>query len=87
MQQSLAGGLDELRKLYGTWGYVDMAANPVVMTDESRRIIDLALEVDEGRAYDFGKLYLEGVESHPGAVRAVIPKVSQFGIGSNRSRA
>jgi hypothetical protein len=33
---------------------------PVVSIDESRRTIDLVLEVEEGRPYDFGKLYLEG---------------------------
>jgi outer membrane translocation and assembly module TamA len=65
-------GLEHLRKLYGTRGYVNMVANPVVMTDESRRTIDLVLEMDEGQAYDFGKLYLEGVESHPGAGKALL---------------
>src|SRR5258708_15576375 len=37
-------GLDDLRKLYGTRGYVNMVANPVPSTDESRRIIDLRLD-------------------------------------------
>jgi hypothetical protein len=65
-------GLDDLRKLYGTRGYVNMVANPVPSIDESRRIIDLVLEVDEGQAFDFGKLYLEGVEPHPGAGKALL---------------
>jgi hypothetical protein len=64
-------GLDDLRKLYSTHGYVNMVANPVVMTDESRRTIDLVLEVDEGQPFDFGKLYLDGVEPHPGAGKAL----------------
>jgi outer membrane protein insertion porin family len=63
--------LDDLRKLYGTRGYVNMVANPVPSIDESRRIIDLLLDVDEGQAFDFGKLYLEGVEPHPGAGKAL----------------
>jgi outer membrane protein assembly factor BamA len=65
-------GLDDLRKLYGTRGYVDMVASPVASIDESRRIIDLVLEVDEGQPFDFGKLYLEGVEPHPGAGKALL---------------
>jgi len=65
-------GLEDLRKLYATRGYVNMVANPVVMSDESRRSIDLVLEVDEGQPYDFGKLYLEGVEPHPGAGKALL---------------
>jgi hypothetical protein len=64
-------GLDDLRKLYGTRGYVNMVANPVPSIDESRGTIDLVLEVDEGQAFDFGKLYLEGVEPHPGAGKAL----------------
>jgi outer membrane translocation and assembly module TamA len=60
-------GLDDLRKLYGTRGYVNMVANPVPSIDESRRIIDIVLDVDDGEAYDFGRLYLEGVEPYPGA--------------------
>jgi outer membrane protein insertion porin family len=65
-------GLDDLRKLYSTRGYVNMVANPVPSIDESRRTIDLVLEVDEGEAYDFGRLYLEGVESHPGVGKALL---------------
>jgi outer membrane protein insertion porin family len=63
--------LDDLRKLYGTRGYVNCVVNPVPSIDESRRMIDLVLEVDEGQPFDFGKLYLEGVEPHPGAGKAL----------------
>jgi outer membrane protein assembly factor BamA len=49
-----------------------MVAGPVVASDESRRIIDIVLEVDEGQAFDFGKLFLEGVEPHPGAGKALL---------------
>jgi Surface antigen variable number repeat len=65
-------GLEDLRKLYGTRGYVNMVANPVPSSDESLRTIDLVLQVDEGEAYDFGRLYLEGVEPHPGAGKELL---------------
>jgi Surface antigen variable number repeat len=65
-------GLDDLRKLYGTRGYVNCVVNPVPSIDESLRTIDLVLDVDEGKPYDFGKLYLEGVEPHPGAGKALL---------------
>jgi hypothetical protein len=48
-----------------------MVAFPVVTSDESRRIIDIVLDVDEGEAYDFGRLYLEGVEPYAGAGEAL----------------
>jgi Surface antigen variable number repeat len=65
-------GLDDLRKLYATRGYVNTVVNPVPSTDESRRLIDLLLEVDQGEAYDFGQLYLEGVEPRPGAGKLLL---------------
>jgi hypothetical protein len=65
-------GLDNLRKLYGTRGYIDCVVNPVPRIDESLRTIDLVLELDEGKPYDFGQLYLEGVEPHPGAGKALL---------------
>jgi outer membrane protein assembly factor BamA len=65
-------GLESLRKLYATEGYVDCVAVPEVLSDESRRTNDLVIDVDEGRPYDFGRLYLEGVEPHPGAREALM---------------
>jgi outer membrane translocation and assembly module TamA len=65
-------GLDALRKLYSTRGYVNMVVNPVPSMNESLRTIDLVLDVDEGKAHDFGRLYLQGVEPHPGAGKALL---------------
>jgi hemolysin activation/secretion protein len=65
-------GLERLRQLYANRGYINMVASPAVMTDDSRRTIDLVLEVDEGQPFDFGKLYLEGIEPRPGAGKALL---------------
>ena len=65
-------GLDELRKLYGTRGYINCVVNPVPRMDESLRTIDLVMDVDEGKPFAFGKLYLEGVEPHPGAGKELV---------------
>jgi outer membrane translocation and assembly module TamA len=65
-------GLDDLRKLYETRGYVDVVAFPKISSDESRRTIDLVVDVDEGRPYNFGQLSLEGVEPYAGAGRALL---------------
>src|SRR5258708_14060115 len=48
-----------------------MVGNCVPSVDVSSRTIDLVLDVDEGQVFKFGKLYLEGVEPHPGAGRAL----------------
>jgi outer membrane translocation and assembly module TamA len=65
-------GLDNLRKLYGTQGYVNCVANPVATIDESHHVIDLDLSLDEGKPFNFGQLYLEGVEPHAGAGKALL---------------
>ena len=64
--------IDALRNLYSTRGYVNMVLNPVPRIDESRHVIDLVLSVDEGKPYNFGQLYLEGVEPHAGAAEALM---------------
>ena len=65
-------GLEDLRKLYETKGYVNFAAVPEESIDESRRTIDLVVDVDEGKPYNFGKLYLDGVEPYAGAGQALL---------------
>jgi outer membrane translocation and assembly module TamA len=67
----ISRGLDDLRKLYATRGYVNCVVNPVLSVDESSRTVDLVLELDEGRPFDFGQLYLEGVEPYPGAAKVL----------------
>ena len=44
-------GLERLRELYGTRGYVEMVATPMVEINESRRTIAFVLEVQEGQAH------------------------------------
>ena len=65
-------GLEDLRKLYGTKGYVNFAAVPETSIDESHRTIDLVVDVDEGKPYNFGQLRLEGIEPYAGAGQALL---------------
>jgi outer membrane translocation and assembly module TamA len=64
-------GLDDLRNLYATEGYINFVASPVPQINESNRTIDMVLEIDEGKPYDFGRLFLDGTEPHPGAYKAL----------------
>ena len=68
----IQGGLEDLRKLYETKGYVNFVLVPETSIDESRRTIDLVVDVDEGKPYNFGKLYLDGVEPYAGAGKALL---------------
>jgi hypothetical protein len=65
-------GLEDLRKLYETRGYVNLAAIPEPSIDESRRTIDLFIDIDEGKPYNFGQLRLEGIEPYAGAGHALL---------------
>jgi Surface antigen variable number repeat len=64
-------GLESMRKLYETKGYVNFVATPVPMFEESRRTIDMVIDIDEGKPFNFGQLLLEGVEPHAGAANAL----------------
>jgi outer membrane translocation and assembly module TamA len=65
-------GLEQLRSLYGTEGYIDFVANPLTRFDESHSTIDLVIEIDEGKPYDFGRLVLDGTEPHADAGKVLI---------------
>jgi len=67
----LREGLENLRNLYATRGYVNFVAVPEAVVNESRRTIDLVVSVDEGKPFNFGQLYLEGVEPYAGAGKAL----------------
>jgi outer membrane protein assembly factor BamA len=65
-------GLDQLRNLYATEGYINCVANPMPQINESHRTIDLVLDIDEGKPYDFGRLFLDATEPHAGAYKALM---------------
>jgi hypothetical protein len=65
-------GLEGLKNLYIEKGYVNFGAIPLTRIDEERRVIDLTIDVDEGKPYDFGRLMLEGIEPHAGAAKALL---------------
>jgi len=65
-------GLEQLRKLYATEGYVNFVAMPQALVNESRRTIDLLIELDEGEPFDFGQLLLDGTEPHAGAAEELM---------------
>jgi hypothetical protein len=67
----LSEGLENLRNLYATRGYVNFVPVPQFVVDESRRSIDVVVSVNEGEPFNFGKLYLEGTEPYPGAGKAL----------------
>jgi outer membrane translocation and assembly module TamA len=69
---SLEYGLEKLRGLYQDKGYINFGAIPLPVIDESHHVVDLTIDLDEGKPYVFGRLVLDGVEPRAGAGKALI---------------
>lgn len=68
----ISKGLEQVRRLYGTKGYVDCVVVPQTVADTARRTIVLILNVDEGKPSDFGRLILMGPEPSAGTSDAML---------------
>jgi outer membrane protein assembly factor BamA len=60
-------GLQAIRKLYGSKGYIDATAEPDTTIDEENSRIDLLIKVDEEQAYHIGKITFLGMDNQPQA--------------------
>lgn len=64
---AIGKGLDNLRNLYVSQGYINVGIIPKPQMDEARHTLGLTLDIDEGARYYFGRLFLSGAEPHAGA--------------------
>lgn len=71
-------GLDNLRNLYESKGYANLGAFPKPALDEARHVIDLTIDMDEGRPVSFGSLRLEGIEPMAGAGKSLLDAWKQM---------
>jgi hypothetical protein len=69
---AISRGLESIHRLFLSQGYINMGAIPKTEMDEARRTIRLTIDIDEGKAWDFGRLLLEGPEPYAGAGKALI---------------
>jgi outer membrane protein insertion porin family len=53
-------GLDQLRKSYGSLGYINMVGNPVPRTDEAKKLIYLDIDIDEGKPFYVSRIEFTG---------------------------
>ena len=53
-------GLDQLRKSYGSLGYINMVANPVPVPDEAKKTITLNIDIDEGKKFFVSRIEFTG---------------------------
>lgn len=64
--EKIRQGLDRLRKLYATQGFINFAPVPNTETDDASATVTLTIDVDEGRQFRLGGLLLDGEEPHAG---------------------
>lgn len=68
---AIAKGLDQLKALYQSHGYVNFGAIPKGDVDEGHHIVNLTIDIDEGGLVNFGHLILDGVEPRSGAAKSL----------------
>jgi hypothetical protein len=70
--EKMREGIQNLRKLYGSQGYINLTLVPATASDDSRQTVDVTFDLDEGRVFHFGPLVLDGPEPHAGAGKALL---------------
>jgi hemolysin activation/secretion protein len=68
----ITDGLERIRLLYANKGYINTVITPAPDFDSRQGLVDITLDVDEGKTSRFGELLLNGVEPYPGAAKQLI---------------
>jgi outer membrane protein assembly factor BamA len=55
-------GLEAVKKLYSSHGYINYTSIPVPVIDDDRGTLGFEIDVDEGGQFHFGDLDIEGME-------------------------
>jgi outer membrane protein insertion porin family len=53
-------GLENLRKAYGSFGYINMVANPVPRRDDAKHLVYWDIDVDEGKQFYVSRIEFSG---------------------------
>lgn len=61
-RQRIANGLDAVRNLYLSHGYINVTMIPYPKVDEARKTVSFEMGIEEGKQFRFGELEMEGIE-------------------------
>jgi len=61
--ESIREGLDSLKRLYSSHGYIEFVATPITDADDGNGTILLIMELSEGKQYRLRKLEVQGLDS------------------------
>jgi outer membrane protein insertion porin family len=57
---AIGKGLENLRKAYGTLGYINFVANPTTRFDEKKKMLYLDIDIDEGKPFYVSRIEFTG---------------------------
>ena len=64
--EKIRQGLDDIRRLYASRGYINFTPVPNTEADEKSGFVTLTIDADEGNQFRLGGLLLDGEEPHAG---------------------
>jgi hypothetical protein len=64
--EKIRRGLDDLRRLYASHGYINFTPVPNTEADDEAATVALKIDMDEGKQFHLGGLVLDGEEPHAG---------------------
>lgn len=76
--EKIRQGLDALRHMYESKGYVNFTPVPNTQADHTSHAISLTVDIDEGAQFRIGGLVLDGPEPQPGVGRKVLENWKQY---------
>ncbi len=59
-REKVAKGLENLRKAYGEAGYINFTSVPDTKFDDEKKIVDLVVDVDEGKQFNVRRIEFQG---------------------------
>jgi len=59
-ENKLRDSFDSLKKFYGQGGYINFIPSPQQDFDEEKRIVNLTVDIDEGKQYSVGRIQIAG---------------------------
>jgi hypothetical protein len=74
-------GLDAMKQLYGSHGYIDFVATPITYVDDERGRVSLVIEADQQKQFSFGKIEVFGL--NPALVELLKSKLKPGDIFDN----
>jgi outer membrane protein insertion porin family len=57
---AIGKGLDNLRKAYGSLGYINFTAVPTPRVDDAKHLVYLDIDIDEGKAFTVSRIEFQG---------------------------